>query len=153
MRRCIWSINPWHATPLSEHFCEDWPYLASIFCRAETVSASWSHPPADPVPSWVAHCWPLEKPVSLPHSWLKSWPLLPRRVRAVRCGSGFPCVHALMWQSRFCPLFGRVFRIIYPTAIVYRCPLKFLVNRIKSAITRTLPTWTPRFPPTIKDAG
>lgn len=50
--------------------------------------------------------WPLTP--SSPHSWVESWPLLPRRVR------GLPSIQAGMWQSRSCPVFGRLFPVMYP---------------------------------------
>lgn len=133
MKRCTWCVIPWHATTSFRAFLGGLTLLSIHSAELQrTLSRHGS-----------AHCWPLRKPVPLPHSWVDSWPLPPRRVRAVRCGSGFPSVHAGMWQAWFCPLFGRVFRIIYPTATVDRCPLKFLVN----SITRALLTCTPRFPP------
>lgn len=71
------------------------PYL-TFNQHVETVSTWRSHPSADPVSSRVA-----------PHSWVENWPLLPRRVH------GLPSIQAVMWQSCSCPVFGRVFPVIY----------------------------------------
>lgn len=95
-----------------------------------TGSTSYSHPVADPVPSWVVYCCPLQKSLSLCHNHQSL--TAGRRAGVVRRWSGCPSVHAVMWQPRFCPPFGRVSRIIYPTVPVW--PLNFLVNPIiKSA--------------------
>lgn len=64
-----------------------------------------------------------------------------RRTGVVRRGSGCPSVHAVVWQPRFCPPFGRVSRIIYPTVTVW--PLKFSCKPYHQGRTSL------GFPPTI----